>query len=43
MKTMTLLQAAVLLLLAVIGAYAGQDSGKPTCTTTEAAVETCDL
>ncbi|MBW4982060.1 hypothetical protein KZZ07_05840 [Mameliella sp. CS4] len=46
MKTLTILQAAALVMLAVIGAYAGQDDGAQTCAapqqaTTQAAA--CDL
>ncbi|MGP6085698.1 hypothetical protein [Antarctobacter jejuensis] len=45
MKLLTLVQAAALLLLAVIGAYAAQDSGTPPCTApTDVTVSvTCEL
>ncbi len=47
MKLLTLVQAAALLLLAVIGAYAAQDNGTPTCKTaapaTVTASEACEL
>lgn len=43
MKTLTVIQAAVLLMLAVIGAYAGQDTTTPDCAKTAAAMESCDL
>ncbi len=45
MKTLTILQAAALLMLAVIGAYAGPDDTAQTCTVPKAAlaaVVTCD-
>lgn len=42
MKTITLIQAAALLMLAVIGAYAGQDdTGTQTCAAPEATIEAC--
>ncbi|SNS54939.1 hypothetical protein [Antarctobacter heliothermus] len=43
MRTLTLLQAAALLMLAVIGAYAGQDAGDHNCAAPAATVEACDL
>ncbi|MBY6119967.1 hypothetical protein [Mameliella alba] len=46
MKTLTILQAAALLMLAVIGAYAGQDAAAQPCATPQqltAPAEACDL
>lgn len=43
MKTITLIQAAALLMLAVIGAYAGQDDGARICAAPEATIEACTL
>jgi hypothetical protein len=44
MKTLTLLQAGALLMLAVIGAYAGQNATVDgACATTTTATEVCDL
>ena len=44
MKTLTLLQAAALLMLAVIGAYAGQDTGEHhDCAAPAATIEACEL
>ncbi|WP_417207935.1 hypothetical protein [Antarctobacter sp.] len=42
MKTITLIQAAVLLMLAVIGAYAGQDTGNHNCAAPTATVAVCE-
>ncbi|ASP22315.1 hypothetical protein ANTHELSMS3_03693 [Antarctobacter heliothermus] len=42
MRTLTLLQAAALLMLAVIGAYAGQDSGEHNCAAPAATVKVCE-
>lgn len=41
MKTLTLLQAAALLMLAVFGAYAGQGKAAPGCSTAASAAA-CD-
>ncbi|WP_421907042.1 hypothetical protein [Mameliella sp.] len=46
MKTLTILQAAALLMLAVIGAYAEQDDSTRSCVAPQQAtaqVEACDL
>ncbi|SMX50873.1 hypothetical protein [Maliponia aquimaris] len=43
MKTLTLLQAAALLMLAVIGAYAGHSTAATSCAQPAAATEVCDL
>lgn len=43
MKTLTLLQAGALLMLAVIGAYAGHSSADTTCAAQTKPAEACDL
>lgn len=44
MKLLTLVQAGALLLLAVIGAYAAQETGAPACTAPgDTVADACEL